>query len=222
MQGGEEQGGMRFFAPSKMQSAKDMPAHTQLKYRQDGQFSAAELKQKNLRAELEEKERNHYLKSKSANFDEEKEEDLRLLEGATAGGGAGPSVLIPKAIDADDEDDEEESDSSDDDDDEDEEAELLAELERIKRERAEEAARKAAAATSAAEAEQRDELLRGNPLLQDKLGAGGSDSFAIKRRWDDDVVFKNQARGEPKQQRRFINDTIRSDFHRRFLDRYIK
>ena len=44
----------------------------------------------------------------------------------------------------------------------------------------------------------------------------------VKRRWDDDVVFKNQARGEPKVQKRFINDTIRSDFHRRFLTRYIK
>ena len=44
----------------------------------------------------------------------------------------------------------------------------------------------------------------------------------VKRRWDDDVVFRNQARGEPKAQKRFINDTIRSDFHRRFLTRYIK
>lgn len=41
-------------------------------------------------------------------------------------------------------------------------------------------------------------------------------------RWDDDVVFKNQARSEPKAQRRFINDTIRSDFHKRFLQRYIR
>ena len=44
----------------------------------------------------------------------------------------------------------------------------------------------------------------------------------IKRRWDDDVVFRNQTRGEPKVQKRFINDTIRNDFHRRFLSRYIK
>jgi hypothetical protein len=42
------------------------------------------------------------------------------------------------------------------------------------------------------------------------------------RRWDDDVVFKNQTRGQPKVQKRFINDTIRNDFHRRFLQRYIK
>jgi protein CWC15 len=29
------------------------------------------------------------------------------------------------------------------------------------------------------------------------------------------VVFKNQSRNEPKKERRFINDTIRNDFHRR-------
>lgn len=44
----------------------------------------------------------------------------------------------------------------------------------------------------------------------------------VKRRWDDDVVFRNQERGEPKVQKRFVNDTIRNDFHRRFLNRYIK
>lgn len=41
-------------------------------------------------------------------------------------------------------------------------------------------------------------------------------------RWDDDVVFKNQARGEAKTPKRFINDTIRNDFHRKFLQKYMK
>jgi protein CWC15 len=50
---------------------------------------------------------------------------------------------------------------------------------------------------------------------------GGGD-FTMKRRWDDDVVFRNQTRGEPKAQKRYINDTIRNDFHRRFLERYVK
>ena len=31
--GHEEQGGMRIFVPSRMQSAKDMAAHTKLKFR---------------------------------------------------------------------------------------------------------------------------------------------------------------------------------------------
>lgn len=33
---------------------------------------------------------------------------------------------------------------------------------------------------------------------------------------------RNQTRGEPKAQKRFINDTIRNDFHRRFLERYVR
>lgn len=41
-------------------------------------------------------------------------------------------------------------------------------------------------------------------------------------RWDDDVVFKNQARGETKTAKRFVNDTIRNDFHRKFLHKYMK
>ena len=53
-------------------------------------------------------------------------------------------------------------------------------------------------------------------------GAGGGADFKTKRRWDDDVVFRNQARDAPKVGKRFINDTIRSDFHKRFLNKYIK
>jgi protein CWC15 len=44
----------------------------------------------------------------------------------------------------------------------------------------------------------------------------------IKRRWNDDVVFRNQARDEPEQKKRFINDTIRSDFHRNFIKKFMK
>lgn len=217
---------MRIYAPSRMQSVKDLPGQTKLKFRQPGQNTEDELRAGDMRSTLEEKERKHFLKTKSTNFEEEREEDLRLLESAAAaagdggGGGGAPRTLVPKAVDADDEDDADDSDSSDDDD-EDDEAELLAELERIKRERAEEAARKAAEAAARAEVEEQAELVRGNPLLQEKLAAQDP-SFALKRRWDDDVVFKNQTRGEPKAQKRFINDTIRNDFHRRFLERYVR
>ncbi len=62
------------------------------------------------------------------------------------------------------------------------------------------------------------ELVSGNPLLDI---AGGGD-FSMKRRWDEDVVFKNQARNEPKAQKRWINDTVRNDFHRRFMNKYFK
>lgn len=211
---------MRIYAPSRMQSAKDQPGHTKLKYRQDGQSSRADIRDKDLRAELEDKERKNLLKKTTDNFEEERLHDLKLLEAAQEPGGGGLAKvkpLVPKALDADDDDSDDDDSESDEDDDEDDEAELLAELERIKKERAEEAAKKQAADAEVQASERQQELVRGNPLLD-----LGDSSFQMKRRWDDDVVFKNQARGEPKLQKRFINDTIRSDFHRRFLNRYIK
>ena len=42
-------------------------------------------------------------------------------------------------------------------------------------------------------------------------------------RWDDDVVFKNCARGEiDKSKQHFVNDTLRSEFHRKFMEKYVK
>ena len=77
-----------------------------------------------------------------------------------------------------------------------------------------------------ASATERDSsILQGNPLLDPtRLGASAAagGSFAVKRRWDDDVVFKNQSREPKKEGKRFINDTVRNDFHRRFLNKYVK
>ena len=67
---------------------------------------------------------------------------------------------------------------------------------------------------------QEEQFKKGNPLLGEQQA--GEINFGIKRRWDDDVVFKNQSRGETKTPKRFVNDTVRNDFHRRFLERYIK
>ena len=118
----------------------------------------------------------------------------------------------------------EEADDDDDDDEEDEEEELMRELERIKKERAAEAAKRQKEEKEEAANERDSSILQGNPLLDpSKLGAGGAGgSFAVKRRWDDDVVFKNQSREPKKEARRFINDTVRNDFHKRFLNKYVK
>ncbi len=113
-------------------------------------------------------------------------------------------------------------DSSDDDDDDEETRLLMAELEKIKKERQHEAEAKRKAATDAAI--RAEGVLVENPLLSDLTGgdSGGADGFGVKRRWDADIVFRNQAKLEDvgRKKKRFINDAIRSDFHRRFLDRY--
>ena len=69
--------------------------------------------------------------------------------------------------------------------------------------------------------------------------------LSLSCRWDDDVVFKNCAKAEPRkvqklqlslcvcvcvcfgyfrsvQDKGFINDTIRSEFHKKFMDKYVK
>ncbi|KJE96678.1 hypothetical protein CAOG_006960 [Capsaspora owczarzaki ATCC 30864] len=111
--------------------------------------------------------------------------------------------------DNDDDDDDNGDDDDDDDDDDDTEA-LMRELEKIKRERAEEQARK--------ELERRQEEER----IRNQAPSQSSNDFNVKRGWDDDVVFKNCAKDAPTHEKRFINDSLRSDFHRKFMDRYIK
>ena len=110
------------------------------------------------------------------------------------------------------------SDDDDDDDDDDDELELQRELERIKEERAAAQARKEQEELAMLELSKKDSALKGNPLLD----LEGSGSAKMKRRWNDDVVFRNQTRGEPEVKKRFINDTIRNDFHRSFLKKFIK
>lgn len=135
-------------------------------------------------------------------------------------------------IDADsDGGDDDDSDSSEEDSD-DEEAELMRELEKIKKERAEQKAREEAEQAKEAEDRREKDIALGNPLLNPK-------AFNVKRRWDDDVVFKNQARGtEQKGNKEFVNvsftncncirkvqdmatdwaqDLLRSDFHKKFM-----
>lgn len=86
---------------------------------------------------------------------------------------------------------------------------LQRELEKIREERREKAASTA------------------NPLLSNRLGsAPRPDSFVVKKSWTDDTVFKNQTKVGPdaaiKKPARFINDTTKSDYHRKFIDKYVK
>lgn len=108
------------------------------------------------------------------------------------------------------------SDSDDDDDDEDEDAEeLMRELQKIKSEREAEEEVQKSQQQKADDRSRRDEVMKGNPLL------GGGEDLSLKRKWDDDTVFKNQSRTAPKQKLRYINDSVRSDFHKKFLNKYI-
>lgn len=212
--------------------------------REHGQGTVEELRNRDFRKELEERERTER--------DKDKGSGRRAIEpsreSTTSSAKRQKLDQVPAAsLDADDPFDDDESDS---DSDEDDTAALLAELQRIKKERAAEQAKKVSTEPLLIkisfcllyleeneilfcilqEMEKRQEeerirmenILSGNPLLN-YSSQGGRVDMKVRRRWDDDVVFKNCARSEPKKKHDvFINDSLRSEFHRKFMEKYVK
>ncbi|CAB4038194.1 spliceosome-associated CWC15 homolog [Paramuricea clavata] len=174
--------------------------------RQTGQDSVGELREKDFKRDLEERER------------QAARERTRDRGSRTESKRSRVDQVPATNLDADDPVDDDDSDDSDESDDEDDTAELLAELQRIKKERAQEEARKEQEKKVEEERIRTENILQGNPLLQP------SSNFQVKRRWDDDVVFKNCAKGIPEKGKegKFINDTLRSEFHKKFMNKYIK
>lgn len=208
-------------------SALDLPGHTKLKFRQAEQLPQVPTREGLEQAEAAEAQ-------VKAQGGKAKAAALAITDGSGGGGGlasskalTGATKLLLKDVEIDldrlnkkyddrDEEAEEESDldTSSDEEEEDEEELLRLELEKIKRER-EETRKQREAEEAAIEAKAKgDAAMLGNPLLN-------PGSSAMKRKWNDDVVFKNQARSGPETKKRFVNDTIRNDFHRKFLGKYI-
>lgn len=173
--GGKDQGGNRVLVSSRQYSSKDLPGHTLIKYRKNGQGDAEEVKNINYKEELLKKE-NEYLQIKKGEEPENEIED-------------------------EEEEEQEESDENSSDSDFSEE-ELRKEIEIIKMERAQ---------TEKLEKE-KEKKNETNPL-----DAG----FSLKRKWTEETIFRNQSRDEPKEIQSFVNDTVRSDFHRKVLRKYI-
>lgn len=218
-------------------SVLDMPAHTKLKFRTGNQVVDRQkaLKESLLKLEKAEKDASKRLLQRPAVDEEvEKEGRLKLLkqtaevdekaiqskyDDADASSGSDDDGWSDAENDDLDASSSDEDDSDDDSDDEDEEAALQAELAKIRAER--EAAKRKQEEKEAAEDEKQLEeaALMGNPLL---ASAENNSGGRLKRRWNEDVVFRNQAKGEPETKKRFINDTVRNDFHKRFLNKFIR
>ncbi|KAL4917181.1 Pre-mRNA-splicing factor Cwf15/Cwc15 [Aspergillus aurantiobrunneus] len=207
-----------------------LPAHTHLKVRQSGQGSESETAHRDLRAELLQAEAAHFAKKQGIPVDETSGENLplkrQLEDGRTSRGDGDLAEEDPEAkrrrvleetrdIDADSDGSEEES-SDEESDEEDEAAELMRELEKIKKERLAQKEKEESERAAQEEEKREVDIARGNPLLNPS-------EFNMKRRWDDDVVFKNQARGtENKRGKEFVNDLLRSDFHKKFMSKYVR
>ncbi|KAJ3867424.1 Pre-mRNA-splicing factor Cwf15/Cwc15 [Lentinula novae-zelandiae] len=235
---------------SRQVSVRDMPSHTKLKFRQIGQTSTSEVDKRDLRAELlaaEQEARNKKRKAEGLPLevedtpapvaDDETNKRRKLLQDAIE-------------LDKDDDDEEEEEEdeketernkgqddnedeNSDDDesDEEDDTAALLRELEKIKRERAEDKARLEREQSASEAASREIDIATANPLLNLAAALGqptninttAPGTFAVKRRWDDDLIFKNQAMSSrDKPQGQFVNDLLRTEFHKKFMSKFIK
>jgi len=228
-----------------------MAAHTKLKFRQPGQTSTDEVKRRDLRAELLAAEAEARNKKRKAQGKPPLEEDVRKAAAIEAAGDGTPTTeddeankrrkLLQEALEMDKDDDEgddeekttEDGDESDEEsEEEDDTAELLRELEKIKRERAEEKARQDAEQTAQQVADRDAEIATANPLLNLAAALGQNPTgisttapgtFSVKRRWDDDLIFKDQAMDTRKGEGgRFVNDLLRTEFHKKFMTRFIK
>jgi len=227
-----------------------MAAHTKLKFRQPGQTSTDEVKKRDLRVELLAAEAEARNKKRKAEGKPPLEEDIRKAAAIEAPKEGTPAVedeeankrrkLLQEALEMDKDDDEgdgeekdgDDGDESDDDsEEEDDTAELLRELEKIKRERAEEKERQDAQQNAQQAADREAQIASANPLLN-LAAALGQDTginttapgtFSVKRRWDDDLIFKNQAMSSRKNEGgQFVNDLLRTEFHKKFMTKFIK
>ncbi|PCH36631.1 Cwf15/Cwc15 cell cycle control protein [Wolfiporia cocos MD-104 SS10] len=232
---------------SRQFSVRDMAAHTKLKFRQPGQTSVPEVARRDLRAELLAAEQEARDKKRKAEGkpplavengkDDEVNKRRKLLQEALEldkdDDDEEGSQKDEKAGD-DDENDDEDDDDEDEDEEEDDTAELLRELEKIKRERAEEKERQERDQSASAAAAREAEIATANPLLNLAAALGQNPNgvnttvpgtFAVKRRWDDDLIFKNQAmntRDKDKASGQFVNDLLRTEFHKKFMAKFIK
>ena len=122
---------------------------------------------------------------------------------------------------------------------EDSEEELMRELEKIKREQEEENKRKNEEIKEKMEKEMDD--LKEKKVEKEKetensigisfdlndnnfssFSLSKPEEFSLKKKWYEESVFKNQSRKEIKPKKRFINDSVHSDFHYIFLDKVIQ
>ncbi|CAD8057421.1 unnamed protein product [Paramecium sonneborni] len=245
--GGSEQGGNKMLVHSRSYHSKDLPAYLILKMRRPGQGTQEELESKDFKMDLikreEEGRRQRELKALGVsetslaieatqkNQNKDVQEPMILKK----------TKLEEKEVyeqDADDKEfikssDEEENSqkpekhiiqqqdlkieekSSSSSDEEDDDELLMREYQKIKEQREIEEKKKFLEKQEYLDKNREEEIIKGNPLLI-------SEDYSLKKKWYEDTIFKNQSRLEVKEKQRFINDAVRSDFHRKFLNRYIQ
>ena len=90
----------------------------------------------------------------------------------------------------------------------------MKEFQKIKEQREQEERQRVSQKQEEYQRNRDQEILKGNPLV-------AGEDYSLKKKWYEDTIFRNQARLEIKDKQRFINDAVRSDFHKKFLYKYI-
>lgn len=101
-----------------------------------------------------------------------------------------------------------------DDDSDDETAKLMEELAKIKKERQEEKERLELQSKI-------DKSKTSNPLVQ-VPGTHDKNDFKVKKSWRNSTAFKKQNSKTKNEDETFTNDTLKSDFHQKFLSKYVR
>lgn len=189
-----------------------LPAHTKLKFRRPGDTQKRSLEE--MKAELAAGERRAYSERHPEKEFEEEEHTKRVkvtTDTPPDEEAAAPTMSL-SGLDEDDEI----SDEEDDEDDEEDADALMRELEKIKQERREEQERREQAETAKEQLTREEEIARGNPLLNLEQALYGDKkpqvpSLPPQQRWDDDLIFRNQAAHADNglRQRGFVNDLTR-------------
>ena len=198
--GGSEQGGYKTTIPSRQYSAKDMPAHRVLKFRKEGQGREEEVENIDFLQELRAKEQ---ILSQKKEREYDQSEIAEMLGIKT-----NENALKAENVFVQDKDDE----FSEDDEENEEMDEIFREMEEIKKQRERERLKEEEELKIKQKLEKQEEILN--------MMRNGQQS-TLKRKWYEETVFRNQSKTDTKKKKRFINDTVRSDFHRSFMARTI-
>ena len=229
--------------PTLQFSVKDLPSNTTLKLRfneRDGRYYNED---DFLRPRNKEEERKRMIKELKKREREEKrkkqkEEENELLFFPNKRKKI--SETISEKIDNKEEIKNKNEEKNEEENEEDSEEELVKELEKIKREQAEENKRK----NDQIKEKMEKEIINLKEIKEKKekesensigisfdlyndnnfssFSLSKPEEFSLKKKWYEESLFKNQSRKETKPKKRFINDSVHSDFHYRFLDKAIQ
>lgn len=98
---------------------------------------------------------------------------------------------------------------------EDDAEDLLCELEKIRKEKEVQKLKQ----QEIEEKQRNKRIISNNPLIHVE-----ESSAKIKKHWKDDCIFKNQAQpsSSTSSEKSYVNDILRSDRHKSFMEKYVK